>query len=240
MFGIGALASLTRIIEFAKNNWRGTLIATLVLLLAFQTWSKKRLAEKLNKGGDLELKDGELAKFRADGEGIRTGGNTKGAGPADFVPPEAPIGATLKENKEMKARVAALNKQIENLIKSGTATEEQLAELRRLRDEAAEKVPELHVDFKPWGFTLKPGLGVVYSGKLMPEIDVKFFYYKRYSAKVGFTKEFAWLGGSRHIDDLISLVIPKFKPRNLEVQGGYGLEYEGGDDRVVLGLRLNM
>lgn len=240
MFGIGALASLAKIIEFLKKNWKGALIAILIALLAFQTWSKNRLSEKLgDTENQLELKEGELAKFTAGPDGIRTGGNTTGAGSRDFVPPEATVGATLKENEKMKKKVADLNKQIEALLKSGTATEEELARLRKERDETAEKIPELHVDFKPWSFTLRPGIGILYSGEFMPELDCKFFYWGRYSAKFGFTKEFVNLGGSRHIDDLISLIIPKFKPRNLEGQLVGGVNYTGGC-RVAGGLRLNM
>jgi hypothetical protein len=92
-----------------------------------------------------------------------------------------------------------------------------------------EKPPEVVI--KDWGFTTRVGGGIVYSGKTLPLIDLKWFYWKRYSLTLGLTPEFGVLGVSRHIDD--------FTPfGNLEVLGMGGVGW-AGEPRFGLGFRIN-
>jgi len=84
---------------------------------------------------------------------------------------------------------------------------------------------------KDRGFTLRPGGGIVFSGRLMPEGDVKWFYFRRYSLLGVVSPEFGAAGFSRHVDDLAPFA-------NLEVMGLCGVSWHG-DFRLGIGLRSN-
>lgn len=92
-----------------------------------------------------------------------------------------------------------------------------------------EKPPEVVI--KDWGFTTRLGGGIVYSGKPLPLIDLKWAYWRRYSLTLGLTPQFGGVGLSRHMDD--------FTPfENLELVGIAGIGWSG-ERRVGLGLRTN-
>ena len=92
-----------------------------------------------------------------------------------------------------------------------------------------EKPPEVVI--KDWGFTTRLGGGIVYSGKPLPLVDLKWAYWQRYSLTLGLTPQFGGLGLSRHIDD--------FRPfGNLEILGMTGMDWTGRI-RLGLGLRTN-
>lgn len=97
------------------------------------------------------------------------------------------------------------------------------------KEDEPQKPPKVVI--KDRGFTARLGGGVVYAGKPLPMIDLKWAYWRRYSLTVGITPEFGGLGVSRHIDD--------FTPfHNLEVLGLGGLNWRG-DRRLGIGLRMN-
>lgn len=62
-------------------------------------------------------------------------------------------------------------------------------------------------------------------------IDLKWAYWRRYSATIGITPEFGGLGISRHVDDLTPF-------ENLEIFGMAGPDWSGRP-RLGLGLRTN-
>jgi len=86
-----------------------------------------------------------------------------------------------------------------------------------------------------WGFTFHPGISIIWSEKFLPELDVKFFFWRRWSAKAGANLEFVDGGISRHIDDFP--LCSKFN--NVEIQGVGGMSYKGGM-RLGIGLRSNL
>lgn len=87
------------------------------------------------------------------------------------------------------------------------------------------------VNITDWGFTRRIGGGLLYSKKGLPELDVKWFYWKRYSTVVGITPEFPFIGASRHVDD--------FTPfQNLELMGSAGIDWSG-ERRFGIGFRTN-
>lgn len=94
---------------------------------------------------------------------------------------------------------------------------------------------KVEITIKDKGFTFKPGIGVLYSGKIMPEIDIKWVYWKRWSIKTGATLEFVDAGISRHVDDYPFMSLFK----NLEVQVVAGWQYISGL-RIGAGLRVNL
>lgn len=97
------------------------------------------------------------------------------------------------------------------------------------KDNLPEKAPEVIV--RDWGFTSRLGGGIVYSEKPLPLLDLKWGYWRRYSATFGITPRFAGFGITRHIDD--------FTPfNNLEVLGIAGRTWNGGVEFGV-GLRTN-
>ncbi|MHB2025115.1 MAG: hypothetical protein ACYCPQ_00545 [Elusimicrobiota bacterium] len=92
-----------------------------------------------------------------------------------------------------------------------------------------EKSPQIVI--KDHGFTHRLGGGILYSGKPLPMIDLKWAYWRRYSATIGITPEFGGLGISRHVDD--------FTPfENLEIFGMAGPDW-AGRPRLGIGLRTN-
>lgn len=92
-----------------------------------------------------------------------------------------------------------------------------------------EKLPEVVV--KDGGFTKRLGGGLVYSGKLLPMVDIKFVYWRRYSLTVGITPGFGGIGLSRHIDD--------FTPfKNIESLAMLNINWHGAH-HLCFGVRLN-
>lgn len=85
----------------------------------------------------------------------------------------------------------------------------------------------VEVKIKDWGFTAKLGGGVIYSGKLYPMIDLKWFYWRRYGLTLGVTRSNIGIGITRHVDDIL-------KFNNLEIIGFYTHNH-----RLFLGLRVN-
>lgn len=97
------------------------------------------------------------------------------------------------------------------------------------KQNAPNKPPE--IVFKDWGFTRRLGGGIVYSGKLLPLVDFKWFYWRRYSTTIGFTPQFGGIGISRHVDD--------FTPfGNLEILGMGGIGW-ASEPRFGLGMRMS-
>jgi hypothetical protein len=97
------------------------------------------------------------------------------------------------------------------------------------KENEPEKPPEVAI--KDRGFTARLGGGVVYAGRPLPLVDLKWGFWRRYSATVGITPEFGGLGLSRHIDDFTPFT-------NLEVLGLGGIGWHG-DRRMGLGVRVN-
>lgn len=92
-----------------------------------------------------------------------------------------------------------------------------------------EKPPEVVI--KDRGLTARLGGGVVYSGKILPLVDLKWAYWRRYSLTTGITPEFGGIGLSRHIDD--------FTPfSNLEIFGLVGASWHS-DGRMGIGIRTS-
>ena len=88
------------------------------------------------------------------------------------------------------------------------------------------------VKIKDWGTCKRLGIGLTYSGRILPQLDLKLFYWHRYSVAAGVNPEYLNLGVYRHVDDLLGL-------DNLEfgVNGGIGFD---GSRRAGMGLRLNL
>jgi len=89
---------------------------------------------------------------------------------------------------------------------------------------------------KNWGFTARPGFGAYYTGDFEGALDLKLFFYDRYSFGVGSTLNGPNLFFSRHLDDLI----PVIKPENVELSLGYGRLYDDfGHSLFLVGVRTN-
>ncbi len=91
------------------------------------------------------------------------------------------------------------------------------------------QAPEVRI--KDHGFTFRPGGGMVYSERFLPEADAKLAYWQRYGILIGITPDFGGLGLSRHVDDFLPF-------QNLELQGNAGLSWQG-NLRLAIGLRTN-
>ncbi|MBI4369221.1 MAG: hypothetical protein HY547_03215 [Elusimicrobia bacterium] len=98
-----------------------------------------------------------------------------------------------------------------------------------IKDDKAGALPEIFIEDR--SFTRRLGGGIVYSNRLLPAIDLKWAYWKRYSTTIGITPEFGNLTLSRHIDD--------FTPfQNLEILGLSGISWNSRF-RFGFGMRTN-
>ena len=97
------------------------------------------------------------------------------------------------------------------------------------KENASDKPPEVVV--KDWGFTARLGGGMVYSGKVLPVIDLKWFYWGRYSLTIGVTPQCVGIGISRHVDNFMPF-------ENVEILGITGINWTG-DPQFGCGMRFN-
>lgn len=96
--------------------------------------------------------------------------------------------------------------------------------------------PNNQIKIDWYGLTFKPGIAVVYDGKVNAALDLKLFYLNRYSMGLGSTADFPYIWASRHIDD----AVPFIKIENLEIIGGYGRSYSDfGQSKFAIGGRTN-
>ena len=88
------------------------------------------------------------------------------------------------------------------------------------------------------GFAFKPGFGAFYDGEgLKGEIDLKFAYWRRFSAILWASTQYGGLGVTRHVDDFFP---KKIAPRNVEFAIFGGLEYGNPENKAIfLGFRSN-
>jgi len=97
------------------------------------------------------------------------------------------------------------------------------------KEKVLDKPPEVVVE--DWGFTARLGGGMVYSGRILPVIDMKWFYWRRYSLTLGVTPQFGGVGISRHVDNLMPF-------ENVEILGIAGINWTGYP-QFGCGMRLN-
>lgn len=93
---------------------------------------------------------------------------------------------------------------------------------------ANDRQPEV----KDYGFTCRLGGGLVYAGALLPQADIKWFYFRRYSVLTGITPQFMTISLSRHVDDVIPL-------QNAEIGGHIGVSWDGRI-KLAFGIRTNL
>lgn len=222
------------VITLMQRYWKQLLVIGLVAIIAIQSKRLSLISEERDRNeNQLKLKDGELAKVVIEMGRLRSAsahGNR-----SDYVAPEARTDVLVRENKEAKNKVRELDARIEALSNDKNSRAEEIEGLRKEREEWKKKVVEVVVTASKFGFVAKPGLGVVYSAGWLPEVDLKVFYWNRYSVKVGITKEFGDIGITRHIDDLV----PFFRLQNVELQGVYGMAFSG-ERRWGVGARINL
>jgi len=224
------------------------LCALIILLVTAIVVQTKRLDTLKTKHEDiaskLKLAENDLAKIRIDGNKVSSNSRKDGTS-STFRPPEGRVDITISENKKLKEQLKDAEGRLETLKNQPNADPQEIERLKREVDKLRGNVLDIHVNVQRWGFTFRPGIGVVYAPKvsdsgdvrhlLLPEIDFKFLFFDRYSLKAGLNLQFIDIGISRHIDDLI----PFFKLENLEIQGLGGVEYSGGW-RLGVGARVNL
>lgn len=127
----------------------------------------------------------------------------KGKTSTTYIPPEGKVIITKKPI----------------IVKSTSSTESITSEI-------------VSVKIVDWGMTKRVGLGLVYSNGFLPQVDLKFFYWKRYSSTVGINTQYANIGIYRHVDDLIGL-------DNLEFGANYGIGFNQ-ITRIGIGVRINL
>jgi hypothetical protein len=88
------------------------------------------------------------------------------------------------------------------------------------------------VKVKDWGTCKRLGIGLTYIGRILPQLDLKLVYWRRYSATAGVNTEYINIGVYRHVDDLIG-----FDNLEFGINGGIGFD---GSRRAGMCLRLNL
>jgi len=225
------------IFSFLTKYWKEVLIAVLAACLMLKIKENNVLQDNLDKAGDnLKLNAGEIAKVVIQNGQLRSAGTGKGSSKPGYVPPEATVTATLERNRKLQEQLDSLNQQIATLQTKPSASSTELEALKKERDELAGRVYTLNVTYNKWGFAFHPGLGFVWSNKLLPLVDAKIIYWDRYSGEFGVTPEYFGLGFSRHIDDLTPSVL---KISNTEAGILVGKEYDLKSWRLGGGLRIN-
>ena len=224
--------------KWALNNMRLALELILVVALLIGGWMYNRKDAQLRSvqaaTGQLEeglkqqitIRNGQIEVLRKE--------NDKLSQHQSYVPPEGYV--TIKQTDLTK-----LSKDYQDLIdKLSHATtpderkklEEQIKALLAKLNSGTQGVT---VVVKDKGFCLRPGIGVEGSSRgIEPRLDLKWAYFKRYSALLGGSRAGVDISVSRHLDDLIW-----GHPQNAEFFGGYKFIPLYGGSWYAVGLRLN-
>jgi hypothetical protein len=217
-------------------KFRVSMEALLLVCLAILGWQYNRKAQQLREAQQvasglaaglsqqLTIANGqiEVLKKQKDGKTVYQ---------RVFVPPEGSIVVKEKDWSDLQAQYQSLKDQ---LAKAVTPEERQ-----RLLDEISKLLAQMAgqgtitTEIKDKGFCFKPGFGYEYSAGFSPRLDIKFGFFKRYSALIGGGRGGADVSLSRHIDDIVW-----GKPQNVEVFAGYRIIRIGGA-YYVFGLRSN-
>ena len=230
------IIKLTDAMKWAFNNRRLVAEAVLIACLIFLGWQYNRKQEELSRvrleKGQMEeglkqeirVRDGQLEVLRKE----------KGKVTVErvYVPPEGSVFIKQKDLDELYKKYKEL------VVKLGQAMtpeerERLQREIERLMGEL--KKPDTEIVIKDRGFTIKPGLGAEWSGiGIGPRLDLKLFYFKRYSALIGGGRGGVDVSASRHLDDILW-----GRPSNIEAFLGYKFLVMPGYGPVVLGIRMN-
>lgn len=225
-------------LKWAINNARLALELLLVIALVIGGWMYNRQQEKLRQvqaeTGQLEdglkqqitIRNGQIEVLRRD--------NDKLSRNQTYVPPEGYI--IIKQ-----ADLSQLSKDYQDLmdkLSHATTPEERKkleAEIKALLAKLNSGSQGVTVVVKDKGFTLRPGIGIEGSSRgIEPRLDIKWAYYKRYSALLGGSRAGVDISVSRHLDDIIW-----GHPQNVELFGGYKIVPLYGGSWYTAGLRLN-
>jgi len=156
----------------------------------------------------------------------------------NYVPPEGKVTVSLEEKtkaedytlsdtdksalEKLNAIFSNKNKTVETIktiVIDGVAT-------------SSHSITSLNVEIKDKGWCFNPGLSAFYKFKTLaiePALDIKFGYYKKYSANIVLNEDTCGVSISRHVDDFI----PSFT--NVEIETGYDINQSS----IFIGLRFN-
>ena len=228
------LAAIGQMITAIIKNPKNALLVVLIgacLTMYWKNDGKKRKIEELN--AQLSVKPAVMKIYN---DRIQTVVKTKDGETkyvTKYIPPEGHVTISMEEKTKLEERYSEL---VDKISKAESAEDlaRLKAELEVIKEELA-KPPEIIV--KDWGFTFRPGFGVLYNpetNQLDGQLDCKFFYFKRYSALVSFDLQYGSIALSRHLDD----IVPIF--HNVELDISYGFRYNDTSDRIIrAGLRVN-
>jgi hypothetical protein len=223
-------------VHWAYANSRLTGELLLVLAVVFIGWryniQEEKLSQAMSEHGQLEdglkqeirMRDGQIEILKREG--------SKTTVERVYVPPEGSVAIKIKDLADLQAKY----KNLLLALSSATTIEDRdklQAEINRLL--ASINNPGTDIIIKDSGFTFKPGLGVEYAGVgLVPRLDAKLYYFKRYSLLMGGSRNGIDVSISRHLDDILW-----GNPTNLEVYLGYKFLRMYGASMVAFGLRMN-
>ena len=145
-----------------------------------------------------------------------------------YVPPEGNVRVEVEDKEKLKVDLVAVKKELE--LEKEKNKKEALEKKAKEIEKDINKDPEIIIKDK--GLCLKPGAGVVFTGTTLPELDIKFAYYQRWSAKVGCTTKFIDIGITRHLDDIIADF------HNVEAQVIFGIGWDNSK-HLGVGIRVN-
>ena len=239
---MGYLEILSKVVDgikWAFSHPRLALELALVVALLLVGWryNKKQaeLAKVQAEAGVLEdglklqisVVNGQLEVLRKKLDGTTSVEHV-------YVPPEGSVVIKQKELDTLKSKLQWLM----NALGNATTAEEREKlqdEIRKLREQLGNT--DTIVTVKDKGFTVKPGFGLEWAGYgISPRLDLKLYYYKRYSLLFGGGRDGLDVSVSRHLDDILF-----WHPQNVELFAGYLFLPIGHDVQrlPVVGLRSN-
>ena len=173
----------------------------------------------------IRLKDNELTVIRRE--------KGKVIVKRVYVPPEGSVVIKRKDKKALTDKYNGLLKRLIAMDGSNTAEKTKLQEeITKLLEQI--DAPPI-IDIKDKGFTLHPGFGFEVSPDgWSPRLDLKFIYFKRWSALLGGSGLGVGVGVSRHLDDILW-----FRPANVELFGQYNFLPLKDKSIGTVGLRAN-
>jgi len=235
------LTGATNLFKLSLKNIQVTLLIILACVAAGYSYLYNREVanrERLELISE-ELPPGILSKYIQENRRlVKLVRDTEGKTRVEtiYVPDE---GRVIVITKERDQAVAAYRELIEKIKKMTNAGEIEDAK-RTLEEllEEAKRPPKVIVKNRGftsrfgYGMIIGPGLGVsinTRSGKLnipvLPVLDWKWGYWKRFSATVQINPRYIGPGITRHIDDIMPR---KLHMNNLEIGISGGIEFTGG------------
>lgn len=222
--------------ELAWHHKRSALEAVLVAALLFVGWRSDRAQSKLRQ--EKQVSDGLAAGLQQkltisenQLEILRRDANGKVVYEKVYVPPEGYVVVSEKERTALQDKLNTLSQALKDALAKGDSTTAD-AIRKQIDKVGSDTVYEVH----DHGFVFRPGARADYANGngLGLGLDFKWYFWKRFGAVFGGSKNGIGPGISYHLDQL-----PVLHPKNLELFFNYNVILNSPQHPVAGGLRFD-